>query len=359
MNARRITRLRIAAPALLALLTGGLAFADQVVLRNGDRVTGSIVAKDGDTLTIDSEHFGTVTLPWSEVASVTAEAPLNVELPDGRTVRATLATANGEIQVAAPGAPQTLPPADIVALRNDAQQAAYERLLRPGLLDLWTVNGSLNIAGTKGNAETSTITTPINFARVSNTSRTTAYFNSIRSSAVINGESQQTARAVRGGWAYSRNLTGKVFFNGFNDYEYDKFQSLDLRVVLGGGLGYHVWTGEGGFLDLVGGAAWNREKFDPAPDPVLTRRSAEAYWGNNFSYRLNARTDLTQSFRMFNNLSNSGQYRMNFDLGAATALTDWLNWNIAFSDRYLSNPVPGRKTNDFLYSTGFGFSFGR
>ena len=50
---------------------------------------------------------------------------------------------------------------------------------------------------------------------------------------------------------------------------------------------------------------------------------------------------------------------MNFDLGATTALTDWLTWNVALSDRYLSNPVPGRKANDVLYSTGLGFSFGR
>jgi len=31
-------------------------------------------------------------------------------------------------------------------------------------------------------------------------------------------------------------MTSKVLSNAFNDYEYDKFQSLDLRVVVGGGL---------------------------------------------------------------------------------------------------------------------------
>jgi hypothetical protein len=43
---------------------------------------------------------------------------------------------------------------------------------------------------------------------------------------------------------------------------------------------------------------------------------------------------------MFNNLSNSGEYRVNFDMSATTALLKWLNWNIALSDRYLSNPFP-------------------
>ena len=31
----------------------------------------------------------------------------------------------------------------------------------------------------------------------------------------------------------------------------------------------------------------------------------------------------------------------------------------ALSERYLSDPVPGRKKSDFLYSTGLGFSWAR
>jgi hypothetical protein len=40
-------------------------------------------------------------------------------------------------------------------------------------------------------------------------------------------------------------------------------------------------------------------------------------------------------------------------------LTKWLNWNLSFIDRYLSNPVSGRKNNDLLYTTGIGFTFAR
>ena len=88
--------------------------------------------------------------------------------------------------------------------------------------------------------------------------------------------------------------------------------SLDLRVVLGGGLGYSLWTGENGRFALVAGAEWNRESFSPAPPAApFTRNSAEAYWGNDFNFKMNTRTTLVQSFRMFNNLSNAGEYRMN------------------------------------------------
>ncbi len=356
-----ITKFRYAVLALMltGLAAGSLGAADQVVLKNGDRVTGTIIKKDGDTLTMKSAHFGTVTMPWAEVESVTSDTPLHVVLPGDKTVRATLATQEERIQVKGPDEAETVAPGQIVAIRNDAEQTEYEKLLNPGLLDLWTINGSLGIAGAEGNAETLTITTPINFSRISNSTTTTAYFNSIRSSAAFNGESERTANAVRGGWAHNRNLGSKMFINGFNDYEFDEFQSLDLRVVLGGGVGYHLWRGKKGHMDVVGGVAWNREKFNPDPDPTFTRNSAEAYWGNNLGYDLNSRTTLTQAFRMFNNMSNSGEYRMNFDLGAATELTEWLTWNVSLSDRFLSNPLPGRQSNDLLYSTGLGFSFGR
>jgi hypothetical protein len=50
---------------------------------------------------------------------------------------------------------------------------------------------------------------------------------------------------------------------------------------------------------------------------------------------------------------------VNFDLSMVSKLRRWLSWNVALGDRYLSNPVGGRKTNDILYSTGLGVTFGK
>jgi hypothetical protein len=62
---------------------------------------------------------------------------------------------------------------------------------------------------------------------------------------------------------------------------------------------------------------------------------------------------------MFNNLSDTGAYRTNFDLSGNTKLRKWLVWNVSFSDHYLSDPVVGRKPNDILYTTGVGVTFGK
>lgn len=342
--------MRLFAAILACTLT---LHADIIVMKNGDRVTGGVIKKDGDTVTIKSVHFGTITLPWAEVDSITTDTPLNAELANGQKVQGPLTTAAGQVRIGG----QSVAAADVKVLRDSAEQAKYERLLHPGWTQLWTGTGTIGWAGAAGNARTSTLTTGLKAERTTNTDKATVYFNSIKSAALVNNVKEDTASAVRGGVGYSRNLKPRLFVSGFNDWEYDRFQALDLRAVVGGGLGYTAWKSDRGRLDLPAGVAWNYSKFDPAPSPKFTRNAAELYWGDDFSYKVNSKTNLTQSYRMFNNLSDTGEYRVNFDVGASTQIFKWLSWNLTGSDRYLSNPAPGRKTNDVLYAIGFGINF--
>jgi len=340
---------------LLSACAAGIASADQVLLKNGDRVTGAIVKKDGKNLVIKSESFGLVTLAWDQIETVRADKPVNVVLADGKAVQGTLATTGGQIEVATKDAKLAVAPTQVTTIRDDAEQKAYERLLKPGWGDLWAGTGSIGFAGTSGNAKTLTFTTGINAARVTSTDKTSLYFNTIKATATSSGKSSDTAQAVRGGIGYDHNVGGRMFVNVFNDYEYDKFQNLDLRFVLGGGFGFHAVKTERSRLDVLGGADFNRSSFStPA-----TRKSAELYWGDEYSLKLSSATSLVQSYRMFNDMSDSGSYRVNFDAGLSTKLGKRLTWNLSISDRYLNRPAAGRKSNDFLYTTGLGVTFAR
>jgi len=355
----------------LGLLCLSIALrADVLVMKNGDRVTGDIVKKDGNNLTVKTALFGTITLPWDQVDSVKTSTPLNVVLADGKTAQSNLETSNGKVDVGG----QAVAPADVKVLRNAAEEKAYERLLHPGFLQLWSGAGTLGLAGTAGNSKTSTFAIGMNAARVTNTDKMTAYFNTVKGSSSVNGVSSDTAQAVRGGLTYSRNITKKIFFNGFNDWEYDRFQNLDLRFVLGGGAGYHVFKHDRAFLDVLAGMAFEHDKFDQCDTATTqnpcnltafnstnlqqyTKNSANFYYGDDYSLKFGPRTSFTQSFRMFNNLSDTHAYRVNFDIGANTQFTKWMTWNLSVSDRFLNEPSPGRKRNDLLYTTGIGITF--
>ena len=347
---RKFSRIACLMPALVCLMS-----ADQVVLKNGDRVTGSIVKKDAKQITIQTDMFGLVSTAWDQVVSIIADKPLNVVLPDGKTVVGTLRESGGKVEIASGGTTVAVAPQEITTIRNAAEQKAFERLLQPGWLDLWAGGGSIGFAGTSGNAKTTTFTTGLTAARITRTDKTSIYFNTIKASALINNRSAGTAEAIRGGLGYSRNLSPRLFANVFNDYEYDKFQNLDLRTVFGGGLGFKAIKTDRMTLDVLGGGAYNYSRFNTP----LIRKTGEFYWGDDFTFKLNAATSLFQSYRMFNDLKSPGTYRINFDLGASTKISKWLVWNVSISDRYLTNPAPGRKTNDLLYTTGLGITFAR
>jgi putative salt-induced outer membrane protein YdiY len=350
MSFSRSKRLPLVASCVCIL--AGVAWADQIVLKNGDRVTGSIVKKDGKTLTIKTEHFGVVTTDWDQVASITADKPVNVVLKDGKTAQGTLATSNGQVQVAGPGTNFSVAPADITTIRDADEQEAYERRLKPTFGQLWAGTGSVGLAGAKGNAETLTFTTGIAAARTTNTDKTAVYFNVIKASALTNGVDTGTAKAVRGGISYDHNVAPRVFVNIFNDYAYDKFQALNLRVIFGGGAGFHAVKTKRSQLDLVAGADYNHASLSSP----LTQSSAEFYCGDDYNMKLTGSTSLIQSFRLFD---GGGAHRINFSVGASTKISKWLNWNLALSDWYVSDPAPGKKDNDFLYTTGVGVTFGK
>lgn len=350
MNNALVTRIGLMTSLFLACLSG-----DQVTLTNGDTITGAIVKKDGDKLTIKSEFLGEVTMPWTAVKAIRSDKPLFVSLANGTEVRGTLTPQGEAIQIAAAANPQTTSLKEVSAIRDEAEERKRERLLKPGWLELWAGYFDLGLSLTRGNARTNTLATSFNSARVTRTDKTTLYFNDISSSAKINGIVAKTADAARGGIAYDHNLKPRLFVHLLNDYEYDQFQNLDLRFVAGGGLGFHARKSEHMLLDLSAGADYDRDKFGNH----LTRSSAEVNWGDDLAYKIAGRTSFTQSFRMFNNVTRAGEYRVNFDAGSATTLRKWLSWQVTASDRLFSNPLPGRQRNDLLLTTGLRVNFAR
>jgi putative salt-induced outer membrane protein YdiY len=350
-----MTRKLLFIPLTLSVFVSA-ALADQVTLKNGDRVTGKIVKKDGAALTFKSDVFGDVTIPWDNVTEVVSDEPLTVVLPDGKSIQGKVATTEKKLEVATPTTKESIAIADVGAIRNADEQKAWEGLQHPGLLHAWAGYADLGVSLARGNADATVITTAMSATRETRSDKTNLHFNQIYSTGTVaDGSNAKIAEAIRGGWAYDRNLTPRLFVNLFNDYEYDLFQGLDLRFVIGGGLGYSVIKNDQTQFDLLGGAAYNREKFNTP----LTRNSAELYWGNNLLHKFSKITSLTQSFRMFNNVSELGEYRINFDLGAVTTLKKWLSWQLTVSDRYLSNPLPDRKQNDVLFTTGIRVNFSR
>jgi putative salt-induced outer membrane protein YdiY len=347
------------ASLLLCLCLPGLLLADQVTLKNGDKLSGTIVKYDGKNLVLKSELAGAVTIAWDSVTGIVSTAPLNVGLKDGQTVVGTVTmAADGKIQVITLDAGTVTAARDtIVYLRSKEEQAAYDADLdhsrNPRLVDLWTGFLDLNFAQSQGNADTKTFTLNSNASRATTRDKTAVYYTQIFSSSNASGKNLTTASAKRGGLAYNLNFDKRWFAFGSVDLENDQFQDLDLRFSPAGGGGAHLIKSEKTQFDAMLGASLNREFFSTG----LHRTSGEILLGEEIARKLFANSSFHEKLVFYPNVSDSGNYRMNFDTSLVTAVRKWLGWQVSVSDRYLSNPVVGRKKNDVLFTTGVRLTF--
>lgn len=340
------------AVCLLSLST--VALADELKLKNGDRLTGTIIKADAKTLTLKTDYAGVVTVSTDAIVEVVSNEPLHVALSDGKTLVGKVATSGGKYEVETKDAGKTSGEMSAVqAIRSAAEQTAYERMQNPSWLDLWNGGLDFGYSLTTGNTRTNTLALGANLGRQTRRDKTTLYAAYINAKNKNKGVTETTANAIRGGGRYEISLNSRVATFGFADFEYNQIQLLDLRSVLGGGLGYYAVKNDRAQLQFFGGGAYNRENFSTG----VRRNSGEVFVGEDFTLKVSDRVLFKERFQLFPNMTDRGEYRHTFDSSLTTRLTGWMTWNVTASNRYISNPPVGSKNNDLLLTTGIGVSF--
>jgi putative salt-induced outer membrane protein YdiY len=338
----------------LFALSGSTLFADQVVLNNGDRLTGSIIKSDNKSLVIKTEFAGEVTVQFAAIQELKSEQQLHIGLADGKTVVGPVSTSDGKLEVATKtGGTVEAPKESVVVMRSDAEQVAFEKSQHPGLLEGW--NGGLDVGFglTRGNSETKNLALAFKANRKGLRDKITLYAGSIYSTNDAPGAvPHTTANANKGGARYDHDLDSRLFGFGNTDFMTDALQDLNLRSVFGGGLGYHVIKRESTTLDILGGFNYTRENYVP-----FTRNFAAAQIGDELMHKLGKSTVLTQNLYFFPDLSNGGEYRATFTFGTVTKFSKWLGWQNDFGDIFVTNPPAGRRQNDIVFTTGLNLAF--
>jgi putative salt-induced outer membrane protein len=345
--------------------------ADQITLKNGDRLTGTVVKSDGKTLVLHTDAAGDVTFQFDAIAEIKTDQELHVGLKDGKTVVGPVTTSDGKLEVATKaGGTVEAPPANVAVMRNDAEQTAYEKSLHPGLLHGW--NGGINVGFSlaRGNSETTNLALGINAVHPTENDKTTIYLTSIQTENQLATPST-VANLITAGIRYDHNLNPRIFGFVGADFMSNALQDLDLRGVYGGGIGYHAIKSDQTTLDLLAGVNYTHETYSNGPllTPVTvppafasygkTNRFAALTLGEELMHKAGKTTVITEKFYIYPDLSSgySGQYRGEADLGTVTKISKWLAWQNQASDIYVSNPPAGTKNNDLIFTTGLNFSF--
>jgi putative salt-induced outer membrane protein len=211
----------------------------------------------------------------------------------------------------------------------------------------------VGFALTRGNSQTKNLALAFTADRKTMHDQIAMYANSVYSANDAPGAvPATTANAIQGGIRYDRDLTQKLFAYVGADFQTDDLQALNLRSVLGGGLGYHAIKNDRTTLDFLGGLAYTRENYT-----TFNRNFAALSLGEEFTHKVGMSTLITQKFYMFPDLNDLSQYRGTFNFGTVTKFSKWLGWQNAFGDIYVTNPPAGKKQNDIIFTTGLNVTF--
>jgi len=263
---------------VLVLLCGlaSVAKGDQVTLKNGDRLSGTIVKSDGKTLVLKTDAAGELDIKWDSVSGIVSSQPLSLELKDGQIVSGNVTTEDGKFEVATRDHGTVAAPRDsVVAVRNGEEQSTYDRLQHPRLTDFWSGLLDTGLSETRGNSAQLAFNLAAKAARVTNRNKLSLYAVSVYATDNTTPPSRTTANSIQGGARFDHDLRPRVFVFAIADFAYDEFQHLDLRSVLGGGVGLHVIKTENTRFDVFAGGDYDHEKFSPNPPLVLTEDGAD------------------------------------------------------------------------------------
>ncbi len=351
--------LKVVLPLIVSLWCSSL-FADQVTLKNGDRLTGSIEKSDEKSLVIKTEFAGEVTVQWPAIQEIKSEQPLHISLKGGQNIVGPVSTTDGKIEVATKNTGNVEASKDaVLVMRSNTEQTAWEKQQHPGLLQGWDGGVSVGFGLTAGNSETKNLAVGFTGFRTGLHDKLSLYAASVYSTnGLAPAATRVTANSNKGGARYDRDITPRLFGFVNTDFFTDGLQDLNLRSVFGGGLGLHAIKSSTTTLDLLGGIVYTRENYtQPAPLPHLIHSFAAAQIGDEFLHKLGKSTVITQRAYFFPDFNEGGEYRATLDFGTVTKINKWLGWQNTFGDVYVTNPPTGKKKNDVVFTTGLNVAF--
>jgi putative salt-induced outer membrane protein len=329
---RNCSRLLLAVFLFLPLLR---VSASEVTLKNGDRVSGTIVEQTDETVVLETEYAGKISINRKHI----------------ETIGEGLAAADVTLKLA-PAAKPAAP-----AVKPAAAKASKARLFggrNMGIADGWEGNANIGFNYTSGNSNTTTMSTGLRAVKAGGRDNLTVYARSLWHSSHGNGRVVTTQNAFWGGARYDRNIGEKTFGFVSYDFERDRPKKLDFRSVAGGGVGHHTIKDERTQLDLLFGAAWNRTW-----QPGKNTDTPEALIGSTLKHKFHDRLRLQKSFTYFQNVTDAKEYRYLFDATLSADVTKRIGVFVTLGDRFNNDPLGTSKKNDLLITTGMKWNFGR
>lgn len=339
-------RMLVAAACLTLFVQSG--YADEIVLKNGDRLTGKIVHLVDGKLVFKSDAAGEVTVELSNIQTFSSTEPITVNLKDSTGFKQKVLSSEAgrfAVQGTEDLKAQQFAVTDIVSINPP-----------PKPIPKWTGDVSVGITSTHGNTRTDMISANANATKRTEQDRTTVSADYAKGTQrdPDTGEDVTIEDWWRAKGKYDYFFSKKGY--GYLDvrYEKDAVAQLDRRVIVGVGGGYQWVESDDMNFSTEFGLASLYEKFRNQTD---SNSELSFQVGYNFDKKLRKNVKFTHDLTYYPAIDKFSDYYLTTTAGIRADFTDNIFMTLKAIFNYDATPATGRGSTDTKYFLGLGYRF--
>lgn len=253
---------------ILALFTPA-SFADELIMKDGSRLLGEVIKREGGTLEFKTSYAGVIQVNWDEVDTLVSEKPMTIMLEDKSTTQTKRITNNDDqliVEHDAEMEPEVLEQEEVAFINPEPWQTG----------DGYKLTGRVNFAfqRERGNTDTdeNDLDADLLWRSVHDRFKMFGEFERDRNN------NNKTKDKWKQSNAYHHFFSKKWYGGALLGFEYDKFADLDLRTSVGPVAGYQWFESPEMNLSTEIAPLYVDEQFNQAEDDDYYALG----WGINF-----------------------------------------------------------------------------
>lgn len=325
---------------LVSLVSAGNVSADEIALDNGDRITGTVVKSADGVLTLKPDYSNAVDLQIPRIRNISTAAPVEVHLSTGEILKGKLTvTEDGTLAVETP----TQKEKAVIGWKN------VEAINPPPVQ--WHGNITVGANQQTGNTERTSVSAAGEAVRRSKEDRFSmrVLYN------YAEEKDDVTTKNTYGALKYDYFFTKRFFAYLGLEMLNDEFKNLNLRTIIGPGVGYQIWDDEVKSLQVEGGISYFSEDLRDGEDNQWATGRATI----NLRYKLKEFIVFSDYFLIYPKLSNSEGAQTVFRNEAAITSPLGAGWAMRITNilEHSEDPPEGVKKDDVYWILGLQYTF--
>jgi putative salt-induced outer membrane protein YdiY len=324
---------------LLLMALSGTVSADTIHLKNGDQITGEIIALWDDEVRIEPTYSDEFGIDMSEVVSIETDNELDIEFEDGREGDYSFAGANEH---------------GIAVLKSEEEEilVSYDEIRKVVEIEEffeWKSNIDLNQSVSRGNTDSDAANINGSLTLKWGDHRTIFDLSTARE----NNEGSKIKEYDRLNATYNWTFSGPWFVGANASIERDPIALLDHRASLNPAIGYDIWDDPGRTFNVQLGAGYQSEKIENQ-----TETGGVVDWRLRYSQDLiGGDLEFFHNHQIYKSLSGRENMAFISITGLRYEITDDIYLNVQLNYDHDSEPAEDTEAKNLTYVFGAGLKF--